>query len=77
MKIVYSENQCYEVKQDIEHGNFESCIIKNSNHAKDIIFCLVCNGTPFHKINYGGGVYKLIKNDGHICDKCLGKGLIE
>ena len=77
MKIVYSENQAYETKQDIENGKFESCLIKYSNHAKDIIFHLACRNIPFHKINYGGGVVKIIKNDGKICDKCMGEGILK
>ena len=76
-KIVYEQHQVYETRQLIKNNKFESCIIKYSKHAKDIIFELVINDIPFHRISYGSGIIKLLKNDGNICEYCHGRGLLK
>lgn len=76
MDIVNSEYQWFELRKRLRNKDFDSCICKNSRILKDIIFELVINDIPFHKINYGLGVYKIIRN-GIICEHCLGKGIIK
>lgn len=73
MDIIYTEHSYFECRTKIINKTFEACIVKHNNYAKDIIFELVKNNIPFHKVNYGAGVFKIIKN-GLPCEHCQGKG---
>lgn len=73
MVIVLNDQQRYEVEQSIIKGEFKGCLLKNADYHKMITFTLVKNNIPFHRVNYGAGVIKLLLNE-NVCIHCKGKG---
>ena len=77
MIICNKQHQWWSLRDKIPKGDFKAILTKSPQFHKDITYALVVNNIPFHKMSYGAGVYKFVKNDGSICDKCLGEGVVK
>jgi len=73
MFICATDQQYFDLRRIIEKGGFIECLVKDSKKEKEIIWKLVINKVPFHVVNYGAGVKRIIRN-GSVCGHCLGRG---
>lgn len=75
MIICNEQHHWWDLRNALPKGDFVSIMTKSPKYAKEITFALAVNNIPFTKISYGSGVYKFVKNNGTICDKCMGEGV--
>lgn len=74
--LLYTDHQARTMERKIAKGDFSSLLIKSSAVHKTVTFILAVNNIPFHRVNYGAGVVKILKNEGGICAHCGGNGCI-